>query len=69
MSGLQVEAGRADLLAGALLRLLQTPTLAGRLGRAAAQRVSERYSINRVLADYQALYDSVLAGSRRGGRS
>lgn len=69
VSGLQVEAGRADLLAGALLRLLQTPTLAGRLGRAAAQRVSERYSINRVLADYQALYDSVLAGSRRGGRS
>lgn len=55
--GLLVPRGDAPATAEALLRVLQDPALAARLGAAARQRVEERYRIETTVARYGALYE------------
>ncbi|MCB0014190.1 MAG: glycosyltransferase family 4 protein [Anaerolineales bacterium] len=50
----------AEALATALLKLLHDPALATRLGQAAGQGVSERYSIERLVGEMMALYDEMV---------
>jgi sugar transferase (PEP-CTERM/EpsH1 system associated) len=64
-SGLLVPAKSPELLAQALGSVLGDPQLAGRLGRAAAQRVATQFSLARMAGDYADLYRQVRAG--RGG--
>jgi glycosyltransferase involved in cell wall biosynthesis len=51
-------------LANAILEVLAMPEeVRHRLGRAARQRVEERFSIEAIAARYEALYSSLIAGA------
>ena len=65
-TGLLVPYGDTQALATAILRLLEDRDLAGRLGRNAAESVERNWHINRMLDEYAALYDEVLAAGKRG---
>jgi glycosyltransferase involved in cell wall biosynthesis/2-polyprenyl-3-methyl-5-hydroxy-6-metoxy-1,4-benzoquinol methylase len=60
-SGLLVEPGNPRALAEALLRLLEDPELAARLGETGRRRVAERFSLDRMVAETEAVYQRFLA--------
>lgn len=55
-TGLLVPARNADALVAAVERLLAQPTLAAALGASARRHVRERYSFDRMVAGFEALY-------------
>jgi glycosyltransferase involved in cell wall biosynthesis len=61
-TGLLTPPGDVDALAAAILRLVEDPNLARRLGEAAREAVIARFSIGRVAADVARLYDNLLNG-------
>jgi glycosyltransferase involved in cell wall biosynthesis len=61
VTGVLVRAADKDALAAAIKRLAQDPQLRQRLGEAARQRVLERFSADKMIAAYCALYDDLLA--------
>jgi glycosyltransferase involved in cell wall biosynthesis len=60
-SGLLVEAGDVDAIAGALSRLATAPALRSELGERGRARVVTRYSVPRLIEDVDRLYRSLLA--------
>lgn len=58
-TGVTVEAADPKALAGALAELLSRPQEAAVMGRAARQMIEERYSLTRVISQYQELYRSL----------
>lgn len=60
-SGLLVEAGRPERLAEALCRVLQNGTLGARFGAAGREIVGERYSMQRMVERYAAIYQQILS--------
>lgn len=60
-SGLVVEPADPGALAAALEQYLADPALARRMGAAARQRVIERFTIERMVRDYERLYLEALA--------
>jgi glycosyltransferase involved in cell wall biosynthesis len=64
-TGLLVPAGRPGELARAILRLLEHPELAARLGLAGRQTVRTRYSLDGMVAATEAHYLELLRASRR----
>jgi glycosyltransferase involved in cell wall biosynthesis len=62
-TGLLVEPGRPDALAGALARLLDDPAARERMGRAGRERV-ERFTPQRIVPRVVAVYEDVLRSSR-----
>lgn len=64
-NGLLIPAGDRAALTAALLQLLAGPALRARLGEAARARVIADYSLQRTAAGLRALYDRLLADSRR----
>jgi glycosyltransferase involved in cell wall biosynthesis len=65
VDGLLVEPGDADGLAQALVRVLQSPALATRLGAAAQSTISQRFALKRVIRETDTLYQSLIVQSRR----
>lgn len=65
-TGLLVEPGQPAPLAAALLELLERPALAARLGAAGRRRLVERFSLERMVAETEALYDRLLAEPAKG---
>jgi L-malate glycosyltransferase len=63
--GLLVPPGDARALADAVCQVLADPELAGRLGAAARQSVVERFSMDRMVASTQALYENLLESRNR----
>jgi glycosyltransferase involved in cell wall biosynthesis len=63
-TGLLVPAGEPERLANAILEILEQPSLGRRLGRAGRIRCAERFSLDRMVAETEALYDEVLAEQR-----
>jgi glycosyltransferase involved in cell wall biosynthesis len=61
VTGLLVPPGDPRALAGAIGRLLDDPSLAARLGRAARQAVHERFSLDRMVRATEQLYLDLLA--------
>jgi glycosyltransferase involved in cell wall biosynthesis len=59
-TGLLVPPGDVDALAGAIVRLLEAPELATRLGQAARQLIADRFSIDRMAATTEELYRELL---------
>jgi glycosyltransferase involved in cell wall biosynthesis len=59
-TGLLVEPEQPDLLAAALLELLEQPDRAAELGTRGRLRVAERFSLERMMAETQAFYDRLL---------
>jgi glycosyltransferase involved in cell wall biosynthesis len=69
VNGLLVEPRSPGKLAEAILKLLQSPDLAQRLGKAAQERVRSHFSMETMVSSMERLYDEVLASrSRHGGR-
>ena len=58
----------ADGLAEGLYRVLTEPTLAATLGDAARRTAVERFAVERMVRDYERLYDEALAASSRAPR-
>lgn len=65
LDGVLVDRDNPKELAAAIVRLLQEPALAERLGRAARATVGARYAIDRVAEAYQQLYQTVLSETPR----
>ncbi len=61
VDGFLVEPGDVEGLAGRLGRLAADPELARRMGEAGRERVLERYSVERLIDDVDALYQRLLA--------
>ncbi len=61
VDGFLVEPGDIDALAERLGRLAADPALAARMGEAGRARVLERYSVERLVGDVDALYKKLLA--------
>jgi glycosyltransferase involved in cell wall biosynthesis len=59
-TGLLVPPGQPAALAAALLELLEHPDLAARLGEAGQRRAAERFGLDRMVAETEALYDELL---------
>jgi glycosyltransferase involved in cell wall biosynthesis len=62
VTGLLVPPRDPEALAAAVLRLLERPDEARRLGEAARRRVLADFSLDRMVAGYEALYRSLLRG-------
>jgi glycosyltransferase involved in cell wall biosynthesis len=60
ISGLLVPPEEPEALAEAIGSLLQSAELRRRLGDAARKRILARYTIEREVADYEALYSEIL---------
>jgi glycosyltransferase involved in cell wall biosynthesis len=60
-TGLVVPPGDHNQLAHAIGRIMSTPTLARSLGKAARSEVAARYSFDRMIADFEAVYLRQLA--------
>jgi glycosyltransferase involved in cell wall biosynthesis len=67
-TGLLVPPDDVRSLAAAVVRLLEAPDLAARLGRAARQLIADRFSIARMATDTERLYRELLS-QRRARRS
>jgi glycosyltransferase involved in cell wall biosynthesis len=59
-TGLLVENGSAEAVAGAIERLRRNPTERARIGRAAREAVLRRYTVDAQVRAYQDLYDRAL---------
>lgn len=66
-TGLLVPAGDPEALAQAVLRLLRDPGLRRRMGRAGRRRVREHFSIERMTADVERMYEALLGGAATAG--
>jgi glycosyltransferase involved in cell wall biosynthesis len=68
-TGILVPPGQSAELAASVSRLLGDPARVNALGRAARMRVQERFSVERMVAEYEALYEQLLTdkGFRRSG--
>jgi glycosyltransferase involved in cell wall biosynthesis len=64
-TGLLVPPADAGALAQAILRLLDDHALARQMGRQGRARLAELFSVERVVSQFDALYQSLLAPSRR----
>jgi glycosyltransferase involved in cell wall biosynthesis len=67
-NGLLVPAADDEALAAALLRLVDRPEEAAALADAARQTVEMRYSFDRMVSEFQALYIDVLSARLSGAR-
>jgi glycosyltransferase involved in cell wall biosynthesis len=65
VSGLLVPAGDEEALAAAMQRLIDDPVLRSALGEAARKR-AELFAASRVLPQFEAMYQELVAGERRG---
>jgi glycosyltransferase involved in cell wall biosynthesis len=65
VTGLLVEPGDSEALAGSIARLVEDPPLANRLGRAARQHIEDRYSVETMVHATQQLYADLLARKQR----
>jgi glycosyltransferase involved in cell wall biosynthesis len=52
-------------MAEAMLRLLDNPSLARELGETARRTIGNRYSLDRMVASTEALYDRLLSRKHR----
>lgn len=68
-TGLLVEPGQPASLAAALLELLERPELAARLGAAGRRRLAQQFTLERMVAETEALYDRLTAGPPQGRRA
>lgn len=64
-TGLLAPRGDADQLAGHITALLQDPAQSARLGKAGRQRLLDRFTADRMHAEYARLYEA-MAGDSRG---
>ena len=59
-TGLLVEPGQPEPLAAALIELLEHPGLAARLGAAGRRRVADHFTLDRMVAETEGLYEGLL---------
>lgn len=64
VTGRLVPAGDPDALAGALLEVLDRPERAAEFGRAGRRRIEDTYSFDRMVEQFETLYESELERSR-----
>jgi glycosyltransferase involved in cell wall biosynthesis len=60
-NGLLVPAGDPEALAGGLMQVLDEPGLASALASAARATIEQRYSFERMVSDFETLYEETLA--------
>lgn len=65
LTGHLIPAGNSEALASALLHYLADPALSRRHGRAGLQVVERRFSLDRMVTDYDQLYSTLLTAKAR----
>ncbi|HSU68443.1 MAG TPA: glycosyltransferase [Tepidisphaeraceae bacterium] len=65
-TGVVVPKGASDILAAKMTMLLKDPDQARALGVAAREEAVRRFSVERMVADYASLYETLLYGRTRG---
>jgi glycosyltransferase involved in cell wall biosynthesis len=65
-TGLVVPPGDAASLATAIVSLLDDPAAARKLGAAGRRRVAERFTVDRMVHEYEAVYEKLVASARPG---
>ena len=65
VNGVLIAPSRPDLIAAEVLRLLNTPSLARQLGAAARQTIEQHFSLDRMVAATESLYDRLLSTKQR----
>ncbi len=68
VDGLHVPRGDAAAAAAAMLQILSDPSLASQMGRAAHQRVVERYQLDATVAAYLSLYQKLCPSTQKQNR-
>jgi glycosyltransferase involved in cell wall biosynthesis len=68
-TGLLIPPHDPDALANGMTRLLREPTLAARLGRTGRARIHHEFSMSKMVAATEGLYQRLLAASRRGAHA
>ena len=63
-TGLLVPGGKPEAIADRVIELLSKPVLAKNMGESGRQVVREKFSINRMIDEYEKLYDSLLSPHR-----
>lgn len=63
VDGLLVPRGDAEAAAGAMIRLLRDPALASAMGRSAAARVRAEFDLEKTVARYGELYETLATGA------
>ena len=69
VTGLIVPPGNSAALAAAMIRLLENPELAARLGREGQERVRQRFSLDAMVHATEDLYQSLIEKQRRVPRA
>lgn len=64
LTGLLVPPKDPDKMANAMLKILQNPDLAKRMGAAGRKRVEEKFSLDRMVREYEKLYEECLMRKR-----
>lgn len=65
VNGVLVPPSRPDVMAAEIVRLLNTPALARQLGQAARSSIEQRFSLDRMVAATESLYDRLLSAKHR----
>lgn len=69
ITGILVPAENVELLAAAMVKLIQDPALRERLGGAARKLIEEEFSAERMATDYLRVYEGVAASGKIGTRN
>ena len=60
-TGLLVEEGKADMLAGAIIEMLSNPERTRDMGKAAKSRAERKFSVTKYVNAYNQLYNKLVA--------
>jgi glycosyltransferase involved in cell wall biosynthesis len=66
VTGLLIPSHEPEAIADGVIRLLRDPARAARLGRAARQRIHDEFSMSKMVAATESLYQRLLAAARLG---
>jgi len=63
-TGYLIPENRPKIIADAILKLLQNPERAKRMGKLGRERITQSFNIDRMIDEYEILYHRILKGNQ-----